>query len=271
MDKKEFSEALKTLKLLLSSLFARKQPYLIIDFRTPNTLYYTNIECERVGLYRPTMEDVLSKVTITEPKLVDLLYTAFPAFRNMIAQINLKDFSTALNKFGKYVKDRFPDIKYDVETRKIWITIDPEPGNKEDHLISDYLIGEILTDLDPEFYSEIIDKYSKFSDCVVQRRFRASEGDGDDKLTLEIVEIGSNEATGLKTGSQFAIPVKDGFSMPSFKEYCRRRAIDPIYDLMLQVNEAMNTTKATILYQDDWLSSMTIMPGSLWFMSRIGF
>ena len=270
IEKDEFRAKMVTIKLLMSSLYARKQPYLIIDCRAKGTFYYTNIEHDRIGLYRPNMEDVLSKVTVTADHVLDAFYESFPAFKDLIAELDLKAFSTYLNKHLKTVKDQFPEITYDVKTRLVMMKVAiPDPTDDTKTMTQDMQVGIVLTDLDPSFYDEIWEKYEHFSDHKVRRQFRASESVDGDKVALEVIEMGADQDGDLPP-CEFALPVKDGFSMPSVKEYCRRRELDPVYDVLLQINDAGRTAKAMIMYADDWLRSWTIMPGSLWFMSQLG-
>lgn len=267
-DKKAFSNALKTVKLLTSSLFARKQPYMIINGHTPGMFYYTNIDRDRITLYRPTMEDVLSKVTIKAADVTNVLNEAFPLLTNIVAEIDLMQFSTQLNKALKYNKNTaFPKLVIEKERENtISMVVDPDPSDKEDHIIAYAPIGRLLAEHDPEFYEDIIRNYEKFSDQVVNRKFRVNQVLGDDKVSLEIVEIEGKEAN---KKYEFALPVKDGVTMVSTKEYVNKRELDPLYNLVLRVNPMGRTSKATILYDDDWLDAMTIMPGSLWFMNDL--
>ena len=68
---------------------------------------------------------------------------------------------------------------------------------------------------------------------------------------------------------EFGIPVKDGVAMVSTKEYVNKRDLDPVYDILLRVNPEARTSRSAILYSDDWIDSMTIMPGLLWFMTKM--
>ena len=55
LDKKKVD----TLKCLFSSLFARKQKFLIIDGNNKDRLIYANFPYERTVYYRPTPEDTM--------------------------------------------------------------------------------------------------------------------------------------------------------------------------------------------------------------------
>jgi len=247
----DFKTQSNTVKLVTSALFARKQPFMIVNGGTPGMFYYTSITPNRVALYRPEIEDALSQVTIKNEGVLSDLYEAFPKLKEIVAVIDLVKFSAARNKLEKKTKDRFPEM----------IVLDG--GNvvlrAED---IDMPIGSLISDLTVSYYKEIIDKYNSFSGNLVKKQFRATQISGDDKLTLEIVDIDCKD--GHK--GELGYPVKDGFSMVSAKEYVNKRDLDPLYTVGMLVNEAAKTARGILSYADDWLDASTIMPGILWFL-----
>lgn len=252
----KFSEQFNIVKLVTSSIFARKQKFLILNGNKPDTFYYTNIPHERMALYRSAPDDVISKVTIKSPNVMAAFYDAFPKLASVIAEIDVQELSTNLNKAKKEYGERFPPI---------------DIGKLNENSLSmsvggvDKPIGRLLPEHGPVYYEEVLDNFNKFSDNVVKRQFRAAEQVGDDKLVLEIVDLELNKGD----KSEFGIPVKDGVTMVSTKEYVNKRNLDPLYDVVLRVNPESRTSRAAILYSDDWLDSMTIMPGLLWFMTKL--
>ena len=261
MDKKELSASLKTIKLITSSLFARKQPFMIIDCTKPSTFYYTNIDRERVALYRPTAEDVLSKVTIKDDKVKEALFKAFPILEKSIVQLDLMKFSTYLNKSLKIKNDEFPELTIHEDSRLVTMRVPTSETNPG----VDANVGILLSQMDVEFYEGILTKHLKFSDKVEYRRFKAASSVGDDKVALEIVELEKRDDSDKK--SEFALPIKDGFNVVSSKEYISKRGLDPYYALDVLVDPVLRAAKTVVDYSDDWLDASTIMPGTLWFFS----
>ena len=254
--KQKFTEQFNIVKLVTSSIFARKQKFLILNGNKPDTFYYTNIPHERMALYRAAPDDVISKVTIKSPDVMTAFYDAFPTLKSVIAEVDVQDLSTNLNKAKKEYGESFPPI---------------DIGKLNENSLSmsvggvDKPIGRLLPEHGPVYYEEVLDNFNNFSDNVVKRQFRAAEQVGEDKLVLEIVDLELNKGD----KSEFGIPVKDGVSMVSTKEYVNKRNLDPLYDIVLRVNPESRTSRAAILYSDDWLDSMTIMPGLLWFMTKL--
>lgn len=255
------AEKVNKAKLILSNLFARKQKRLIVDGSRPGILYFTNIEHDRISFYRPTAEDVLSKVQLSETAS-DIIYTVMPIFKKMIADIEIQKFCASFNKAYRNDKSKYPEIRIDEGMRKIFMIVPPDDKGNDKYEVE---IGLLLTDHDPSYYDEIIEKFNKFSDTVIKREFRVS---GLRDIT-EHVKMESVEFPGKEIQTRFGLPLRDGLSLVSFKEYVGKRKLDPKYTLELQHDIQGNTSKATIRYFDDWVNAFTIMPGSLWFMSRM--
>ena len=254
--KQKFAEQFNIVKLVTSSIFARKQKFLILNGNNPGTFYYTNIPHERMALYRATPDDVISKVTVKSPDVMNAFYDAFPTLKSAIAEVDVQDLSTNLNKAKKEYGDSFPPI---------------DIGKLNENSLSmnvggvDKPIGRLLPEHGPVYYEEVLDNFNRFSDNVVKRQFKAAEQIGDDKLVLEIVDLEMGDGSKC----EFGIPVKDGVAMVSTKEYVNKRDLDPVYDILLRVNPEARTSRSAILYSDDWIDSMTIMPGLLWFMTKM--
>lgn len=250
----DFKSQSKTVKLVTSALFARKQPFMIVNCHEPGRFYYTNIEPSRVVLYRPTLEDALSQVTIKSETVLNDLYGAFPKLKEIIGAINLTRFSTARNKIEKVTKDRFPEMAI-MPGGVIVLRAsqdDPEPME----------VGNVIDDFTVSYYKEIVEKYNSYSDKLVKNQFRATQISGDDKVTLEIIDLDCNGGEKRDLG----YPVKDGFNMVSMKEYVNKRSLDPLYTVGMLVRDGTKTARGILSYADDWLDSFTIMPGILWFL-----
>lgn len=255
-NKQKFTEQFNVIKLITSSIFARKQPFLILNGTKPEVFYYTNIPHDRMALYRAAPDDVISRVIIKSPDVMSAFYSAFPTLKSAIAEIDIQKLSTFLNKAKKEYKESFPPIDIGkLDQNSLSMNVEGK----------DNRIGSLLPEHGPMYYEEVLDNFNKFSDNVVKRQFRATEQVGDDKIVLEIVDL----EVGEKNKVEFGLPVKDGVNMVSTKEYVAKRKLEPLYDIMLRVNPEARTSRSAILYSDDWLDACTIMPGTLWFMTSL--
>jgi hypothetical protein len=266
MEKKEFNEVVKVVKLLTSSIFARKLTHLAISCKQPGLFYYSNISWERVTHYKPDIADGLSKVKVINDAISNAFYLAFPKLKEMSVEFNIPAFSSALNKFLSTNKTecKFPELIVPEGTREVRFDIPSKikhPLTKEDIILPYSVVGMVVPDDINDFYEEIVSDYNKFSDNVRKYEFRVSESISGEKISLEMMDV---EIAGY--WHHINLPVVDGLSMVSAEEYVAKRESIPLYALSLLVNDARRTAKAIIGFRDDWLDCQTIMPGSLWFL-----
>lgn len=257
-DKNSFNKAVATIKLFISSLFARKLPGMIVSYTTPGTFYFTNISSERIQLYKSTPEDVLSKVTIVSDEVRNVIFEAFPIFKTSVCEVFVSVFSTQLNKALAADKTKFPELVADIPSRELRMV----RADKENGTVT-VVVGRLLTEWDVEFYGEILTKFERFSTNVIRKSFSFNETQASSSVALEIVEV-----SGSAGASKFGLPLSDGLNLVSAREYVKKRELDPVYELLLQFDDATKTSKATVRYVDDWFDVRSIMPGSLWFMMK---
>ena len=179
---KDFKESVKTVKLLLSSLFARKLPKMIVSYTSPGVFYFTNIESERIALYKATPEDVLSKVKIVSENVLRILYEAFPFMKESICEIDVSTMGSVLNKSLQVTKDKYPEAIVDKDSNSLKLVYKDKDGNTQT-----VVAGKLLTEWEFDFYTEILTKFDKFSDNVIKRQFRYDAQESDSKVTIEIV------------------------------------------------------------------------------------
>lgn len=253
---KEFNSKLATVKLITSSIFARKQQFMVINGSTPTSFFYTNVQSDRIRMYRPTMEDSISKVTINE-EVSGVLFEAFPELRKGISEIDLMKFSATLNRAVSVEKGEFPDLSVNLGSRLVTMTVRGEEPT---------ILGKTLMPFEIDFYKEIFKKYNEFSSDIQVIKYKANiERGSDSKLNVDIIELSSPDP---KAPYQLGLPIKDGFSAVSAKEYCKRRGLPPEYTLEFMRDLAHDTAKVTMCYMDDWINSRTIMPACLWYLFR---
>jgi len=251
-----FKTRLNVVKLVTSALFARKQPFMIINGNEPGVFYYTNVEVTRVALYRPTIDDVISKVKIVSEEVLSMLYEAYPTLKSIVAQINLVKFSTAVNKCLKDEKEKFPELTVNKDTSEL--VMSTTNGSVS------FVVGSLISDHDVLYYGEIVEKFNAFGNKLVKREFKGVQVMGDDKLSLEITDVECD-----KDKVEFGFPIKDGVNLVSVKEYVNKRKLDAMYSVGMLINDLARTAKVVVNYADDWINASTMMPGSLWFLSRI--
>lgn len=268
LDKKK----VETIKLLLSSLFARKQKYLVLDGKFKNRLIYANFPYERTIYYRPTPEDTVCGVTVND-SIVPILYEAFPLFGEIVAEISLQPFMSTLNKCLTNDKTKWPTIeivKEDYDKQLIYsggipkvdnlIMIIPAKGEEPETRV---VIGRLLPPDAHVYYEGIMSKYMEFTKDRIERDFEIPEGSLDEgDVILKDFMLGDAIPT------LFKFPLRDGISLVSFKEYLKKRNFPIKYNAIIQYRPDTEAARIALGYKDDWVDALSIMPGTLWFPFR---
>lgn len=249
-------EKVETVKCLLSSLFARKQKFLIVDGTHKDRLVYANFPYERTIYYRPTPEDTLCGVTVNE-KLVGILHEAFPIFDKIVGEISLMDFMSTMNKALASNKSEWPKIEVDNETDRLVMTIPPKAGSSDEE--QKKVIGRLLPPDSLNYYDEIMKKFMSFASEKLEVDFNIPGGHFDDPVIYTDVVLPSKEPI------RFRCPIKDGISLVSFKEYFKRRELPVKYKAVVQYRPESRLAKVAFHHLDDWVDCWSIMPGTCWF------
>lgn len=251
IDKKKID----TVKLLLSSLFARKQKYLIVDGKSKNRLIYANFPYERTIYYRPTPEDAICGVTVND-ELVPLLHEAFPLFDKVVAEIDLMKFMSAVNKCLAKDKTKWPVIDVDKDKDLLSITTPEKDMNGNPNVVC---VGRLLPPDALEYYEVIMNNFLSFSKDLFDLDLKIPESSSDDPVMLADLVVPATHPVTIK------LPMRDGVGMISFKEYLKKRALPLAYKAHVQYRPETQAAKVSLNYEDDWLRCVSMMPGTLWF------
>lgn len=251
LDKKK----VETVKLLLSSLFARKQKYLIIDGNRKNRLIYANFPYERTIYYRSTPEDTICGVTIND-EIVPILHEAFPAFGSIVAEIELQPFMSSLNKLLSNDKTKWPEFNIDKKTDKLSFTLPDVDENGKPVVVN---IGRLLPPDALKYYEGIMDQFMSFD----KNPFEIDVDIPDSLLKNPIIytDLLIPSATPIR----LRYPLQDGCSLVSFKEYLKKRELPMAYKALVQYRQNSQAAKVALKYCDDWLTCVSMLPGSIWF------
>lgn len=251
LDKKK----VETVKYLLSSLFARKQKYLVLDGNCKNRLIYANFPYERVIYYRSTPEDSICGVTVND-SVIPILHEAFPIFSNIVAEIELMSFMAAFNKSLANDKTKWPDIRIDKDSDKIFIDVPPK---KEGEETQTFEVGRLLPPDSLKYYESIMENFMKFAEKPLEMDIEIPQGHFDDPVIFTDLTLPGEIPVGFK------YPMKDGLSMVSFKEYLKKRSLPVKYHALVQYKPELRTARISFRHVDDWVDCMSIMPGTMWF------
>ena len=267
-----FNKHVNLTKLLLSSLFARKQKYLIVNGNCRNKFLYTNISPERAIFYKVDIEDTLHVVNLSE-KAADSLYTVFPSFRDIVACINLTELMKAMNKRLTTIKGVVPELKV-VETGDVVMDIPADKTEVAKALFNGEQASDkstvaakvgrlIIPDLWTK-YEEIVSKFVNFMKEPIERDVTISSAVGNDKCVLNKVELTDADGAGVV----LELPMADGESVVSYREYLSKKKMPWKYRALIMFNDRQNVAKVMYAYKDDLCDCVCTSPGTLWFPFR---
>lgn len=267
-----FNKKMNIVKMLLSSLFARKQSYLIVDGNNRNVFYMTNIPHARIPVYKADVDDTIAKVTISE-EMAQIVYEAFPVFGEVVAEIDITTFMSTVNKRIAKAKV-YPEIIVDKERQvlKMWKPNDEadEAVTEEEALLEgdakpdriDVVIGTVIPSHLTEIYEGILTKINTFVEQPVEKDVSIPSTFANDKVILSKIEL-QNDVLGKPC--VFKLPLQDGFNVISFKEYLSKKGMPWKYRVLVHYRESQNVARVSVTYSDDWVSAQIACPGALWF------
>lgn len=267
-----FNKKVNAVKLILSSLFARKQDYLVVDGNIRNKLLFTNISPDRAIFYKPDIEDTLHEVKLSEAAASNF-YDIFPIFRSTICVVQLSKLLSRMNKRLTVLKGRPIDLRVDTATGSIVIDCPPDKaevnkamfdGNESQELMT-VPVGHLITEDLFVKYEEIIARHMSFIKEPIERTVSVSSAVGDDKFVLNNIEL---DNVTYNCPVLVNIPIADGISVVSYKEYLSKKKLPWKYKALIMYNPKRSVAKIAYEHRDDMVDALCISPGTLWFPYR---
>lgn len=267
-----FNKKVNTVKLILSSLFARKQDFLVVDGNVRNKLFFTNITTDRAIFYKPDIEDTLHEVKLSET-VAPSFYDIFPIFKDSICIVHLAKLLSRMNKRLAYLKSQPINLRVDADTGHIIIDCPPEKEDIEKAIFNGtdkpdmipVVVGHLITEDLFVKYEEIVARFMSFIKEPIERTVSVSSAVGDDKFVLNNIEL-DNEAYNCPVFVN--IPIADGVSVVSYKEYLTKKKLPWKYKALIMYNPKRSVAKIAYEHKDDMVDALCISPGTLWFPYR---
>ena len=278
-SKMSLAKKLNVLKLFLSSLYARKQKFLVVDGNSRCLFYLTNVPYERIPLYRPDIEDTMAKVVVKE-LVAELLYEAFPIFGDACFELELAAFTAAFNKILVANRAEYPKMKLNKANNTITMAVpqlqtpkgsmdvgDADPDElveleKSPMSSVDTVVGRVVSSHAFEYYEKVFKYFLGFAEKQIVREIQIPTAYSNDKVILSSIEL---ENPVKERTDVFQVPLQDGTNMPSFKEYLSKRKLPWTYKLLVGYKPEQSIAKIAVAFADNWVDTVTIMPALLWF------
>lgn len=255
------------LKLVLSSLFARKQKYLWINSSDSKTVYFSTIGHEMplgkktgnkhppmgpVYAYKPTVDDFVHRVSFKDGIFTNAMRKAFPFCILGTTCINLQEFTTVLNK--DLLDTLLPD-KSDTS-----VDIEKHVKNRPS------IVVNVATKVGKHFYNVIANYYTTFKRNVLCNENVSVVADGVTSKAgsrLTHVEIDFSKLSKITSDYLLKIPIYEGLTSISQAEYTKRSKRQGTTTIYLAPNK--KAVGLVIIYEDDFVKVESIQPVSLWF------
>ena len=251
-------EQLAMWKMYMSSLFARRMPYLITGFSTGEWLY-TDILPEHIQKNAVTSDSVLQFVRFVKPEIRDIICDAFPMFKEASVAVNIKTISGYINKFG------IDKVKLVLENKRaVRVKID----GKDDHVQLHDLecVGMLLSQYELNYY---IGYYNRFITRKSMQQYVVvlSPVELDElvapKGAVNCIKVRTQMP---RTGERrwFNLPMIDGKDYPSMYEYYKKADVkSPIFNAELLWRQ--QCVEVVMAYTDENVSIRGVSPRRLWY------
>lgn len=245
-------------KMYMSSLFARRMPYLVTGFVSGEWLY-TDILPEHIQRNAVTSNSVLQFVRFNKQEIQEVICEAFPLFKEASVAVNIKTISGFINKFG------IDKISLVLENNRL---VKVKVAGKDDHVQLHDLecVGILLSQYELNYY---IRYYERFITRKSVQRYTVILSPVD--LNDLTAPKGSVNCVKIRTQSPetcerrwFNLPMIDGKDYPSIFEYFKKADVkSSIFNAELLWRQ--QCVEVVMAYSDENISVKSVSPRRLWY------
>lgn len=233
------------LKLLFSSLFARKMNYAVFR-KGGGSILFTNISMDEALLYEPNVEQYIHSVTIKDEAFSEWLYNEFPLLKDSNCLLDVRAFMTGVNK---------------IKNGEIMLLEDSGTIS----LIGDeqqYECGTTVTDDTVNIYWSIFTGMNSGFEWKTFRQMDPSEVTGN----LTVMDVRLNDSDGMISNT-FKVYMSQGNDLPHMGEFAKKYK-EPIY---LELVTCTNNKAIKVKYQmmSDFVDVESVCPAMYWFPNLI--
>lgn len=237
------------LKLIFSSLFARKMPYVIFNHTEDlkDTLLFTNIPIESAIMYEKDADHYIHLVILRDEEFLNWFYDAFKIFRTVQHILDARKFLAALNK-EKHV---YENVKVSVKNNEIILS--GQTGTHVCGLIVDQDIVEAYTNM-----------YRQASGVLEWKENKdLTEEELSQAFTITDVEVCDDNIYNTKSISKYRVALLPGSDTISTKEVAKITSAPCCVKLLTQLNN--EALRVKYIYNSDIIYVESICPALLWF------
>ncbi len=252
------AKALKvTIKLMFSSLFARRMPYLLFE-EGSGTWYFTNVSPEELLVLVPNMTHVIHEVTFNNSEMKDSIVERFPIL-NRTGLIDTRKINSLLNK------SKTPDnlqirIRPNTAILELYDTADTE-GVYECEDVGVLLEPDLLAK-----YREHVEFYLNRKQWTDDNRMATYVIDPAVMIRsgASMVTITNKPTDSLSAIYVVNIPIRDGLNIISANEYVKKMKCPGKLDIAVCYDNG-KALKAVTRYRDDNINVTSVQLCAMWF------
>lgn len=243
------------LRLLMSSLFARKMPFAVFTDTSKdyNDMFFTNVSEEDILIYTPNTENYIHRVIVKDEGFMQWFFETFPALTVESCILYIRPFLAALNK----TKSEYKDLKLEIVGSKLFLTTE-ESGKVDCGTI---LGPEVLSIYGALFYRDDqhkawIEHHKEDPVDKKQKKLGVIEIDANVDKEEHPYDVNKNNLV-------YRILIEPGKNIPHLEEYIRR-AKDPCV-VRLQYKLDKQALWAKYICISDFVEVQSVCPDMYWF------
>lgn len=243
----ETKDNLNKLKLIFSSLFSRKMPYIVFGHTDEDdTLLFTNIDLESALVSKFEADQYIHKTILKDKELLNWFYEIFPVLKKEKCILNVKTVLAVLNK----QKNDLSNITL-TEKENVLLLNDG---------ICDTECGTIIDDIIVDMYIDIFKGIFPNKEWLLNKEM---EGDVlSDKFSMtEVVVDDSNDA--YNTTLNYKVTVSPGNNIVATKEFSKKAKTPCCVKLLIQQHN--KAIRVKYVYNSDLVYVESVCPMMLWF------
>lgn len=251
-------EQLAMWKLYMSSLFARRMPYLVTGFLSGEWLY-TDILPDHIQKNAVMSDSVLQYVTFKKQEIRDIICDAFPLLKEASVIVNIKTISGFINKFG------IDKVSLVLENER---AVRLKVAGKDDHVQLHDLecVGMLLSQYELNYYIKYYDRFitrkSMYEYAVVLSPVSLDELSAP-KGSVNCIKI-KTKSPNANEWRWFNLPMIDGKDYPSIYEYFKKADVkSPTFNAELLWRQ--QCVEVVMAYSDENVSVRSVSPRRLWY------
>jgi hypothetical protein len=248
----------KIFKAYISSLFARRQPFLYFS-KDSCDVVYTTIDPDVLVINRPTIDDIINKITFKSINIYEMLnlYLPLELLTTKYYCVNIREVMEVIRKY----------ITKDEITKQLHLRNNSKFVQlKNRKLGGDDIIAEVpcvyaISSPEIRFIDDIINTLTGWLNNV-DNHIKQIEFNMINKSGINFLDLSYSVIDPKTSCVGFKIPFIDGLSSVSIGEYANKKDNNV---LKIKIGKSGNVVRCAYLYTDDEIELLSIQPSMFYY------